>query len=340
MAKLLWAFLFTTLATAQSWTPQTSNTTASLRGVSAVNDRVVWASGTGGTYLHTTDGGATWIASKVAGAESQDFRAIRAIDERTVYLMSIGSGDKSRVYKTTDAGEHWTLLFTQPDPAGFFDAIAFWDATHGILVGDALGGTNEVRSAEVRTTEDGGLHWKRQQTPPAIDKEGSFAASNSCVFVRGSKDAWYVTGGPGAGRVFHSRDNGRHWNVVPTPIRNDGAAAGLFSIAFSDVRHGMAVGGDYSKDKENKGNIVVTADGGKTWLTPDARPAGFRSAVVYLPDRQTSIVTGTSGSDISTDFGATWKAFDNGSYNAMSFVRGGVGWAVGARGRVAKFKPE
>jgi photosystem II stability/assembly factor-like uncharacterized protein len=326
--------LLAATAVAQSWIPQTSSTTASLRGVSAVNDRVVWASGSGGTYLRTTDGGTTWTAAKVPGAESLDFRGIRAIDERTVFLMSAGSGDKSRIYKTIDAGEHWTLQFTQPDPAGFFDAIAFWDATHGIVVGDALGGT-----AEIRTTDDGGVRWQRQQTPPALDKEGSFAASNTCLVVQGGHEAWYATGGPGAGRVFHSEDSGRHWSVVPTPIRNDGANAGIFSLAFADAHHGMAVGGDYAKDKEDRGNIVVTVDGGRIWTAPAVRPAGFRSAVVYLEDRKAWIVTGTSGSDISVDGGATWKTFDSGSYNAMSFVSGNAGWAVGGRGRIARFKP-
>jgi photosystem II stability/assembly factor-like uncharacterized protein len=333
--QLVLSALAASSAIAQSWTPQTSNTTASLRGVSAVNERVVWASGSGGTYLRTTDGGTSWRSAQVPGAESLDFRGIRAIDERTAFLMSIGPGDKSRIYKTTDAGEHWTLQFTQPDPKGFFDAIAFWDATHGIVVGDALAG-----AAEVRTTDDGGVHWQRQKTPPALDKEGSFAASNSCLVVRGKHDAWYATGGPGAGRVFYSKDGGRHWTVAPTPIRNDGAAAGIFSIAFADAYHGFAVGGDYGKDKEDQGNIVTTLDGGRTWTAPAARPAGFRSAVVYLADRKAWIVTGTSGSDISTDWGATWRVFDSGSYNAMSFVSGDAGWAVGGRGRIARFKPE
>jgi photosystem II stability/assembly factor-like uncharacterized protein len=333
--QVVFISLFATAASAQSWTPQTSNTTASLRGVSAVNERVVWASGSGGTFLRTSDGGTTWQAAKVPGAESLDFRGVRAIDERTAFLMSAGSGDKSRIYKTTDAGEHWTLQLTQPDPQGFFDGIAFWDATHGIVVGDALGG-----SAEIRTTEDGGVHWQRQKTPPALNKEGSFAASNSCLAVRGAHDAWYVTGGLGAGRVFHSKDGGRHWSVAPTPIRNDGASAGIFSIAFADAHHGMAVGGDYGKDKEDHGNIVATLDGGRTWTAPSAHPAGFRSAVVYLADRKTWIVTGTSGSDISTDWGASWRLFDSASYNAMSFVSGHAGWAVGGHGRVASFKPE
>ena len=75
--KLLPAFLFTFAMWAQTWAPEISNTRASLRGVSAVDARTVWASGSGGTWLLTTDGGVTWRAAKVAGAEALDFRGIR-----------------------------------------------------------------------------------------------------------------------------------------------------------------------------------------------------------------------------------------------------------------------
>jgi photosystem II stability/assembly factor-like uncharacterized protein len=324
--------LFAAALSAQSWTPQTSNSRASLRGVSAVDAVNVWASGSGGTYLVTTDAGATWRAAKVPGAESLDFRGIRAIDARTVYLMSAGSGDKSRIYKTTDAGEHWALQFTNPDPKGFFDAIAFWDASHGIVVGDQLAGR-----AEIRTTDDGGLHWERRDPPAALPNEGAFAASNSCLTLMGASEAWFATGGPGAARVFHSKDRGRTWTVAPTPIRNDGAAAGVFSLAFSDPQVGIAVGGDYSKDKEDRQNIAVTRDGGTTWSAPAAAPGGFRSAIVYVPDLRSWIATGTSGSDISPD-GSSWKQFDPGPYNALSFSGRSV-WAVGPQGRIAVFRP-
>src|SRR5205807_2390109 len=136
--KFVPALLCACASFAQSWIPQTSNTTASLRGVSAVNDRVVWASGSGGTWLRTIDGGATWQAAKIPGADTLDFRGIRAFDERNVWVMSSGPGDKSRIYRTTDSGEHWTLQFTNPDPKGFFDSIAFWAPSQAIVVGDAL----------------------------------------------------------------------------------------------------------------------------------------------------------------------------------------------------------
>src|SRR5271168_4284544 len=47
-----------------------SGTTQLLIAVSPVNSRVVWAAGTGGTYVVTTDGGETWKAAVVPGAEN------------------------------------------------------------------------------------------------------------------------------------------------------------------------------------------------------------------------------------------------------------------------------
>jgi len=128
--------------------------------------------------------------------------------------------------------------------------------------------------------------------------------------------------------------------VAATPIRNDGPSACVFSLAFSDARHGVAVGGDYAKDKEERQNIAISEDGGRTWTAPAGPvPKGFRSAVAYVREKNMWLVTGTSGSDVSTDSGKSWKLFDSGPYNAMSFA-GSAGWAVGARGRIARFHAE
>ena len=331
--KLLVLILLASATHAQTWVPHASGTTASMRGVSAVNAKVAWASGTNGTYLKTTDGGETWSVAVVPGAGKLDFRAVHAVDSNTAYLLSIGEGDKSRIYKTTDGGSHWTLQLTNPDPKGFFDAIAFWNPLHGIAVGDPVDG-----HFVIFTTSDGGVHWVRQRTPPALPNEGTFAASNSCLTARGAEEAWFATGGPGAARVFHSKDGGRKWTVATTPIRNDGASAGVFSLAFADALHGVAVGGDYSKAEDASHNIAVTSDGGATWTEPaGTHPHGFRSAVAFVPERGIWIATGTSGSDVSTDGGKNWKQFDTGAFNAISFVKGS-GWAVGPQGRLAKFQ--
>lgn len=327
-------FLLAGLASAQTWDQQTSGVTASLRGVAAVSRKAAWASGTGGTWLRTEDGGATWKAGKVSGAETLDFRDLHAVDARTVYLMSIGPGPQSRIYKTADAGTTWQLLFTNPDAKGFFDAVAFWSPAHGILVGDAVDG-----HMAVFTTADGGAHWTRRQTPPALEGEGVFAASGTCLIVRGRAEAWFATGGKGAARVFHSTDGGRSWTVAATPIRNDSASAGVFSLDFADARHGIAVGGDYSEPEESERNIAVSADGGRTWSAPSGTPpGGFRSAVQYLHDARLWVATGTSGTDVSSDGGRTWRTFDTGAFNALSFAARDAGWAVGPKGRIAAIR--
>jgi photosystem II stability/assembly factor-like uncharacterized protein len=316
---------------AQTWVNHESGVTASLRGVSAVSDRVVWASGSGGTYLATTDGGGTWRAATVPGAEALDFRGVQAIDALTVYLLASGPGDKSRIYKTTDAGAHWSLQFTNSDPKGFFDAIAFWGARHGIVLGDPVDGRFVIL-----TTADGGEHWQRQRTPPALANEGAFAASGTCLIVRGRRAAWFATGGPGAARVFHSQDRGLTWTVSQTPVRRDAASAGIFSLAFSDPKHGIAVGGDYMKPAESEHNVAVTSDGGRSWVeAAGSRPSGYRSAIAFVPDKRMWVAVGPTGSDISFDGGTTWRLFDTGAFNAISFVSSKSGWAVGPTGRVA-----
>lgn len=311
----------------QGWTPQQSGTTASLRGVMAVSAKVVWASGTRGTFLRTTDGGATWKAAQVAGAADSDFRGLWAFDQQAAVLLSIGEGEKSRVYKTADGGAHWNLLYTNADRDGFFDAIAFWDEAHGILLGDPVKGRFLVM-----TTSDGGVTWKRQKGPAAEAKEGAFAASNSCLTVRGAREVWFGTGG---GRVFHSTDGGETWSVAKTPVEHQSASAGIFSLAFAGP-HGVAVGGDYQKTGGTAGNAALTADEGKKWTAPTTPPGGYRSAVAYFAAKKMWIAVGTSGSDVSLDNGETWTTFDRGNYNAVSFS-GDAGWAVGPKGAIARF---
>ena len=60
--------------------------------MSPVNSRVVWASGVGGTYVLTTDGGTTWKAGVVPGAEALQFRDVEGVSEKVAYLLAAGVG--------------------------------------------------------------------------------------------------------------------------------------------------------------------------------------------------------------------------------------------------------
>jgi photosystem II stability/assembly factor-like uncharacterized protein len=319
---------------APQWLSQSSGTTARLRGVSAVSATVAWASGSEGVYLKTTDGGETWRAASVPGAEALDFRDVEAFDADTAYLLSIGEGDRSRIYKTTDGGEHWRLQFTNRNPKAFFDALAFWDANRGVAVSDSVDG----RFVIIKTT-DGGTSWKEippEKLPPALAGEGAFAASGTCIGAQGRNNVWIVTT---AARALRSTDGGETWQVSTTPIPSGASSAGIFSIAFKDSKNGVIVGGDYKKEGEARDNVATTRDGGGSWkLVKGPLPGGFRSAVAYAPGASTLVTVGPSGSDYSMDGGASWAPIGGAGYHAVSFAPSGAGWAVGEGGRIARFR--
>ncbi len=208
------------------WTAVTTGVEARLRGVSAVSDRVAWASGTNGTVLRTTDGGVSWHRLTIPGSEKLDFRDIDAVDERTAYALSIGPGELSRIYKTTDAGLTWTEQFVNRDPKAFYDAMAFWDGQRGVAVSDSVDG-----QFVVLTTRDGGASWTRVPSaglPAALPNEGFFAASGTNVTVAAPNHVWLGTGAASEARVLHSSDGGRTWVVSKTPLAA-GPSAGIFS---------------------------------------------------------------------------------------------------------------
>jgi photosystem II stability/assembly factor-like uncharacterized protein len=327
---------------APHWVIQNSGTTTRLRGVSAVSHRVAWASGSGSTVLRTADGGATWQKLTVT-TDALDFRDIDALDSQTAYVLSIGNGALSRIYKTANGGANWELQFRNDDPNAFYDAMSFWDSNHGIVIGDSING-----QFCIMITENGGRTWKRvpaRSLPPALENEGAFAASGTNIAVSGKTHAWIGTGAARKARVLHTADRGRTWKVSDTPLVA-GSSAGIFSVAFRDLEHGVVVGGDYTKEKDAVGNLAVTNDGGETWTLVKGL-SGYRSAVAYIPvtskSRRTSmlVAVGPAGADYSTDDGRTWKQLEGPGFDTLSFVRAGVtgwpiGWATGTDGSIGK----
>lgn len=346
-AVLLFCSLFAAGVAHAQWEMENSNTTADLRGIDNVGGGVAWASGTNGTVLRTEDGGYLWQTCTVPpGAEKLDFRGVQAFDANTAIVMSIGKGDLSRLYKTTDGCHTWKLVFTNPDKDGFFDS--FWlNAIYGegMLIGDPVNGRIIVLD-----TKDGGNSWARDHRS-SLRLHGksiaAFAASNSVIGKadRGDGDArgpgvdffpGFVTGGKDGAFLFERWEGPSHpkarygrglpgwpppdWNLRKIPLAAGSDSTGAFALAlrytgsscedcaFGEYWRVLAVGGDYTKPDDATGSAAFSTDGGWNWAAAQTLPHGFRSAVAYDTATKTWITVGPNGTDISTDDGKNWRA--------------------------------
>ncbi len=344
------------------WEMEESNSTANLRGIVSVGGGVAWASGSGGTVLRSEDGGYLWQSCvQPPNAAKLDFRGIQAWDENTAIVMSSGPGDLSRLYKTTDGCKSWTLLLTNHDKDGFWDALQFTDRQHGALLGDPVGG-----HFVLLTTSDGGSTWTPAPAGAgtAVAGQSVFAASNSSLLLRSPSSRAFCTGGPAGAMVVEQSVGPQAGAAGPGKIgfgNNDSseelvnlaksASSGCFSLAESRDGRGtiVAVGGDFAHPEQGDNTAWTTAiaDDAENKAHPlfrfspaRTKPAGYRSAVAYDPQTKSWIAIGPGGTDISTDEGQTWRALTPAGRDALNADKQwnalSLPFAVGPHGRIGK----
>ena len=349
-------------------TPQNSGTAQGLIAVSPVSSRVVWASGRGGTFVLTTDGGRTWKAGVVPGAEALQFRDVQGVSDKVAYLLSIGTGSDSRVYKTTNGGVTWRLQFQNQDPDAFYDCFAFWTPRRGITQSDSVNGRfPAIRTTDGRTWQDIG-----DDLPPALPGEAQFASSGTCVAAQGKHNAWIVTGGASPSRVLATEDGGDTWNAYDSPLRGS-PSAGIFSVAFRDARHGIIGGGDLDPTAPPFDQTATSSDGGATWTITDQQPSigtvfglSYAAEVALGHDGEddghdgedrgrdgedhgregdhheadtngTVVVTGPGGAAWTPDEGNRWFTLPGVTgYWGVAFGSRKTGWLVGTTGRILR----
>lgn len=313
------------------WIKQESGTDASFRSIHAISKKVVWAGGSKGTVLRTTNAGATWQVIKVDGAEKLDFRDIYGVNEKIAYIMSAGLAEEgaAKVFKTTDGGSTWKVVLEYKDKGVFFDSMGFWNEKEGILIGDPI----DDKPFILRTL-DAGNTWQRidkEKLPLVLAGEASFASSGTCVAVQPNGKAWLNT----QSRIFSTTDKGESWQVYKTPFKQ-GQTSGIFGLHFWNENQGIAVGGDYKNDKEKVENVAITHDGGKTWeFLVSAQPDGLKEAGWMLPNKSLLLV-GTSGTSLLLEDEPVWKAIDTESFHTVSCFKDAC-WAIGGKGNLAKW---
>jgi len=321
---------------AVTWSVQTTGIDTNLRGVSATSSVdatgaehiTVWASGSNGVILFSSDLGKNWKRLHVSGGDSLDFRSIAAFDAKHAYVMSSGEGEKTRIYETKDGGETWKLEFAGKNPSFFLDALVCNSQCYAL--------SDPVDGKFVLLSDHNNGTWSElpgDGMPAALPGEGAFAASGTALTVDNDRGLYFGTGGGKAARVFHSLDHGKTWTVTDTPIVSGNASSGIFSV-LSMPWALIAVGGDYKDPNRPYRVAAYSQDEGKTWQLAPQQPGGYRSAVAALYG--SALAVGPNGEDISDDFGVHWKHIGSLDLNAVFVLDIYNAWAVGAKGTIAR----
>ncbi|MYH09358.1 MAG: sialidase [Gemmatimonadales bacterium] len=285
----------------------------------------------GGIYK-TTDGGVNWDEMfDDQPVQSIGSLAVSPTDPNIVWTgtgegkirshVSVGQG----VYKSTDAGETWTLMGLEP--TGRIPRLVIHPANPDIVYVCALGhsyGPQPERG--VYRTTDGGESWEHVLF---IDEDTGCSdiamdPTNPRILFAGTWQLEFHTwgrtsGGPGGG-LHVSRDGGDTWeklngpdNTIGLPKKPVGKVAVAVAASNTQRVYAMLETGDgipWDGQPTEDGQLWRSEDGGRTWalITRNRNAMGrphYYSRVVISPDDEDEAYFLTASFTVSTDGGRT-----------------------------------
>jgi hypothetical protein len=307
----------------------TSGKPVSLRGMSVVNDQIIWVSGSAGTVGLSNDGGKNWKWMQVTHYEKSDFRDIEAFGDKEAVIMGIT--EPAVILRTSDGGNTWTTVFEDSSKSVFLDAMDF-NSEKGTVVGDPING--RIFLAQ---TEDRGKSWRKTNpsgAPTAAEGEAFFASSGSNLVWKKSKDPevlLLVSGGMKSSLYINS-------NKYALQLNQGKETTGANSIAVNPWHADQAVivGGDFKQDTLTMGNCLLITLHPFSQKIPSSAPHGYRSCIEYITDHQL-ICCGTTGVDFSKDGGITWTLLTKQAFHVCRRAKSGMAiFLAGPRGSIAR----
>lgn len=304
----------------------TKGTKTSLRGLSVVNNNIIWVSGSNGSVGKSVNGGKSWNWFTVNGFEKTEFRDIEGFNGNVALIMAVG--EPAYILKTTDGGQSWKVVYENKTKGMFLDAMDFAGNQKGMVIGDPING-----KVFMATTDDTGNTWQEiTANPPAADSgEAFFAASGTNIRFFDKKKYYLVSGGTRS-RLFTATD------TAALPLVQGLESTGANSIDIYDASGDrmIVVGGDFAKDSSSEGNCAYSTNGGRTWKIPDTPPHGYRSCVEYL-SKKDLLACGINGVDYSPNGGRTWEWISKEGFNVCRIAKVGTAvYLAGNNGKVAK----
>lgn len=239
---------------------------ALINGIAQAGERLV-AVGQRGHVLLSDDQGRSWRQAQAVPTRTT-LTCVHASDARSLWA----AGHGGVILRSDDAGEHWSVAAGKADGADVLLAIRVEPGGRGLAVGGF---------GVAQQTSDGGQHWA-----PATLVEGEAGERHlNRIFVSAS-GAWLIAAE--GGQVLRQGAAGERWQAVKTPY--NGSLWGGVALGERLLACGM------------RGNLVISADDGRSWSHQAVAEAGSFTAAVALSDGRAALV-GVDGTLVLGDAG-------------------------------------
>lgn len=302
-----------------NWTLQsiTDDLGEDLEEVVGNGGTTVIAIGQNGSFVRSTDSGATW-ANPIHTSPAALLNGI-ASSGTTVIAVGDQAGNSNVTY-STDQGLTWLTGAVAADPQENLNDVVALSATNAIAIGQNAGGTSTV----LRTTNSG-ANWTVRTVTGDPGKELLAVASSGANVVSVGTNAG------GTSTVLRSADSGASWSLQS--VTGDPGQP-LNAVAFLTGANVVAVG--------KAGTILRSTNGGATWAVVGAAVTGseLKGVAVDAGNATRVLAVGKNGTLVrSTDSGATWAvvgaAVTGRNLNAVVY-NGAAAMAVGDAGTIVR----
>jgi len=244
--------------------------------------------------------------------------AVYFVNERRGWAV----GGKGALLATEDGGAHWEVRRAPVEDT--LNDIFFTDERTGWVVCERsiyLLKTKDERRSYLLKTEDGGASWRR------VEVAGTDVDARLVRVRFAGRERGWVFGEMGA--LYATTDGGGSWARQRVPTRHL-----LLGGMFLDARQGWLVGAGAT--------LLQTSDSGETWragrlVTGQPLSLPLNPAPASYPLASSSSPASARAASAEPESAAPRSSAGAPSvvrFNAVSFVDGRRGWAVGGGGAV------